>query len=158
VVTSSSTVELDLRKASRCNCTLCTKLGVTGSMVKPAAFALRSPVTSLSTFTRTPEVATRYFCARCHVYCYGQGHLAELGGDFVSINLGCIDGFDPTAAEFVHWTAATTTGPPDRARRRGRCRPHPSLPAERGGPGQNHRSRTQRPSRGRSSNAFKPSK
>ena len=70
-------VELDLRKASRCNCTLCTKLGVTGSMVKPAAFALRSPVASLSTFTRTPEVATRYFCARCHVYCYGQGHLAE---------------------------------------------------------------------------------
>mgnify|MGYP006054900859 FL=1 len=96
-------VELDLRKASRCNCTLCTKLGVTGSMVKPAAFALRSPVASLSTFTRTPEVGTRYFCARCHVYCYGQGHLAELGGDFVSINLGCVDGFDPTAAEFVHW-------------------------------------------------------
>ena len=41
-------VELDLSKGSRCNCTMCTKLGAVGSIVKPAAFALLSPESSVA--------------------------------------------------------------------------------------------------------------
>jgi hypothetical protein len=96
-------VELDLSKGSRCNCTVCTRLGATGSLVKPAAFALLSEETQLDSFTRTPEIGTRYFCARCHIYCFGKGHLDMLGGDYVSVNLNCIEGFDETKAELVYW-------------------------------------------------------
>lgn len=96
-------VELDPTKGSRCNCSLCTKLGATGSLVKPSAFRLLCPVSALSSFTRTPEIGTRFFCARCHVYCFGKGHLEMLGGDFVSVNLNCIDGYDETRAELVYW-------------------------------------------------------
>ncbi|MBZ0231548.1 MAG: GFA family protein [Deltaproteobacteria bacterium] len=96
-------VELDLTKGSRCNCTVCTKLGVTGSIVKPAAFTLLSPESTLSSHTRTPEIGHRYFCARCHVFCFSKGRLAELGGDFVSVNLNCIDGFDVTRTELSFW-------------------------------------------------------
>lgn len=96
-------VELDLAKGSRCNCTMCTKLGVIGSIVKPAAFKLLSPESSLGSFTRTPEIGSRSFCARCHIYCFSKGHLEMLGGDFVSVNLNCIDGFDVTRAEIGHW-------------------------------------------------------
>ena len=96
-------VEVDLAKGSRCNCTLCTKLGAIGSLVKPAAFTLLSAESSLASFTRTPEIGSRFSCARCHIYCFGKGHLDILGGDFVSVNLNCIDGFDVSQTELVHW-------------------------------------------------------
>ena len=96
-------VELDWSKGSRCNCSLCTKLGAVGSLVKPPAFKLLSEESKLSAFTRTPEIGQRFFCSRCHIYCYGIGHLAELGGDFVSVNLNCLDGFDVSQAELIHW-------------------------------------------------------
>lgn len=96
-------VEADIAKGSRCNCTLCTKLGATGSLVAPAAFTLLSDESKLASFTRMPQVAQRYFCARCHVYCFTRGHLEVLGGDFVSVNLNCVDGFDASAADLIYW-------------------------------------------------------
>ena len=96
-------VELDPSTGSRCNCTLCTKLGATGSIVKPAAFTLLTAESALASFTRTPEIGTRFFCARCHVYVFGKGHLEQLGGDFVSVNLHTLDGFDVTRASLIHW-------------------------------------------------------
>ncbi|HLL25477.1 MAG TPA: hypothetical protein VK427_25245 [Kofleriaceae bacterium] len=96
-------VDVDVTKGSRCNCTTCTKLGATTSIVKPAAFTLRTPEAQLSSFTRSPEVGARYFCARCHTYCFGKGHLDVLGGDFVSVNLHCLDGYDATRTEIVYW-------------------------------------------------------
>lgn len=96
-------VEVDLAQGSRCNCTICTKLGPVGSIVKPAAFTLLSPEAGLASYSRMPELGMRYFCARCHVYCFGRGHLAELGGDFVSVNLNCIDGFDVSQVALVYW-------------------------------------------------------
>jgi hypothetical protein len=96
-------VEVDLSKGSRCNCTTCTKLGTTGSVVRPAAFTLLSPESKLASFTRTPDIASRYFCARCHAFCFGKGHLEVLGGDFVSVNLNCIDGFDVSRTELSYW-------------------------------------------------------
>jgi hypothetical protein len=71
--------------------------------VKPEAFKLLSDEAKLASFSRAPEVANRFFCARCHVFCFGEGHLAELGGDFVSVNLNTLDGFDPSLASKVYW-------------------------------------------------------
>ncbi len=96
-------VELDLSKGARCNCTICTKLGAVGSIVKPAAFTLLSPESKLGSFTRTPEIGHRYFCARCHSFCFSKGHLEQIGGDHVSVNLSCIDGFDVTKTELAYW-------------------------------------------------------
>jgi hypothetical protein len=96
-------VELDIGKGSKCNCTLCTKLGATGSIVKPSAFTLLCSESSLASFSRVPEVANRFFCARCHVYCFGKGHLEAVGGDFVSVNLNCVDSFDVSVTELIHW-------------------------------------------------------
>ena len=94
---------VDLSKGSRCNCTWCTKLGVTASLLKPAAFTLLSEEATLASFTRTPEIGRRFFCARCHVYCFSKGRLEMLGGDFVSVNLNCLDGFDASQAEIVYF-------------------------------------------------------
>lgn len=96
-------VEVDASKGSQCNCTPCTKLGATASLVKPAAFHLLTDEAALASFSRAPEVGSRYFCARCHVFCFSKGHLEMLGGDFVSVNLNCLDDFDVSKTELVHW-------------------------------------------------------
>lgn len=96
-------VEVDITKGSQCNCTLCARLGSTGSIVKPAAFTLLTPEAKLASYARNADIGTRYFCSRCHVYCFGKGHLEMLGGDFVSVNLNCVDDFDLSKAELIHW-------------------------------------------------------
>src|SRR6187551_1627378 len=86
---------LDLANGgTRCNCSICTKTMTTGAMCKPDAFRLLSGEADLSGYAWGHKVSTRYFCKHCGVQCFGKGSLAELGGDFVSINVNCIDGLD----------------------------------------------------------------
>jgi hypothetical protein len=40
---------------------------------------------------------------RCGVHCFGRGHLVELGGDYVSVNLNCLDDVDPNQLSVVYW-------------------------------------------------------
>jgi hypothetical protein len=94
---------VDAGVASGCNCSICTRLGALGAVVKPGAFRLLSDEAKLASFSRAPDIANRFFCARCHIFCFGKGHLAELGGDFVSINLNTLDNFDPSLARIVYW-------------------------------------------------------
>jgi hypothetical protein len=98
-------VDMDLgaTNASKCNCSICTKLGVTGGVVKPAAFKLEAGEGELSTYAFGTKMATRYFCKRCGVHLFGKGHLAELGGDFVSVNVNTLEGVEPTELELVYW-------------------------------------------------------
>ena len=84
--------EVDLRAATRCNCTICQKLGVVGCVIAPTAFRLLSPEGDL---TRYPNsVGARFFCPTCGVHCFGNGHLDFLGGDFVSVNVNTLDGIE----------------------------------------------------------------
>jgi len=96
-------VEVDASSGSRCNCSICTKLNPTGAMVKPGAFRLLEGREALGEYRWGAKISTRFFCKRCGVYCYGSGHLAELGGDFVSVNLNCLDDIDPAAIKIAHW-------------------------------------------------------
>ncbi|HEY0709548.1 MAG TPA: GFA family protein [Polyangia bacterium] len=96
-------VVVDPTQGSRCNCSVCTKLGVTTSIVKPEAFTLLSDEATLASFSRFPEIANRFFCKRCHVFLFSKGHLEEVGGDFVSVNLNTLDDFDPLDVTVVHW-------------------------------------------------------
>ena len=69
----------------------------------PAGFRLLSDESALGQYVWGAKVSTRYFCKHCGVHCFGRGHLAELGGDFVSINANTLDDFDPNTVPFVHW-------------------------------------------------------
>lgn len=95
-------VDLDLSKGgTRCNCSICTKLGAYGTSVKPADFRLTAGEDARLIVANS--VGTRVFCAKCGVYCYGDGDLPELGGAFVSINLNTVDGIDPYALPVMFW-------------------------------------------------------
>ena len=70
---------VDASVASSCNCSICMKLGVLGAIVKPEAFRLLSDEAKLASYSRAPEIANRFFCARCHVHCFGKGNLPRIG-------------------------------------------------------------------------------
>jgi len=96
-------VTIDASQGSRCNCSICSKLGQLASIVKPEAFELLSGRDSLSEYVWRNKVSQRSFCKHCGVHCFAAGHLAEVGGDFVSINLNTLDELDPLDVKVVHW-------------------------------------------------------
>jgi hypothetical protein len=96
-------VDIDASQGSRCNCSVCTKTAVLGGMVKPAAFRLVAGEERLSTYEWGAKTGKRYFCSRCGVHCFGKGHLAELGGDYVSINLQCLDDLEVADVKVSYW-------------------------------------------------------
>lgn len=97
-------VELDLAAGgTMCNCTVCTKIASVGAIVTPSAFVLVSGEDSLSTYEWGGKIGQRKFCKHCGVHCFAPGHLDVLGGDYVSVNLNCLDDFDLSAAKLAYW-------------------------------------------------------
>jgi hypothetical protein len=96
-------VVLDASTGSMCNCSVCTKIASVGAIVKPEAFALESGADSLSTYEWAGRTAQRKFCKHCGVHCFAYGHLDVLGGDYVSINLNCLDDFDRSRVKLGYW-------------------------------------------------------
>jgi hypothetical protein len=97
-------VDLDLSAGgSMCNCSVCTKIAAVGAIVPPAAFRLTAGADSLSTYEWGAKISQRKFCKHCGVHCFGFGHLDVLGGDYVSINLNSLDGFDRGTVTIGHW-------------------------------------------------------
>jgi len=96
-------VSVNALHGSRCNCRICTKLGVLSANVKPSAFRLLTDESKLASYSRFPEIANRYFCSNCHTLCFGKGDIPEVGGAFVSVNLNTLDDIDPAQVAVVYW-------------------------------------------------------
>jgi hypothetical protein len=94
---------VDASAGSQCNCTVCTKLGATTTIIKPAAFKLLTDPAKLASYSRMPEIANRYFCARCHGFVYSAGNIPEIGGEFVSVPLNVLDDIDLIDVAVTHW-------------------------------------------------------
>jgi hypothetical protein len=88
---------------SRCNCTLCTRRGVTAAITRPAGFRLLSGDEALSTYTWRAKTFTFLFCSRCGIHVFGRGDLPELGGAFVSVNVNCLDDIDVATLKVIYW-------------------------------------------------------
>jgi hypothetical protein len=88
---------------SRCNCSVCTKIGPLAGIVKPAAFTLLAGAENLGTYEWGPKISQRFFCKSCGVHCFGKGHLDAVGGDYVSINFNCLDEVEIKDLKVVYW-------------------------------------------------------
>jgi len=96
--------ELDLGQGgSRCNCSVCTKTAILGAIVKPHQLSLLKGEEALGAYAWGPKISKRYFCRHCGIHCFGRGHLAEVGGDYASVNLNCLDDFDPWSVAAIYW-------------------------------------------------------
>jgi hypothetical protein len=89
--------------AGRCNCSICSKSGVTGFIVQPDAFQLLSPEADLGSYGWGGKISTRYFCRHCGIHCFGRGYLEQIGGHYVSINANCLDEVEPTELKIIYW-------------------------------------------------------
>jgi hypothetical protein len=96
--------ELNLEAGGgRCNCSICTKTAVTSALVKPEAFRLLSSEAALGTYEWGAQISRRFFCKQCGIHCFGRGHLAEVGGDYVAVNLNCLEGVELTGVPVQYW-------------------------------------------------------
>jgi hypothetical protein len=97
-------VDADLAEGGgRCNCSVCTKTGPLSKLVKPDAFRLLAGETQLSRYEWGAKISSRFFCKQCGVHCFGRGHLAEVGGDYVSVNLNCLDDIELVGLKATYW-------------------------------------------------------
>ena len=49
------------------------------------------------------KISKRFFCKACGTHCFGRGHLAEVGGDYVSFSYNAVDDFEVSELSVVHW-------------------------------------------------------
>jgi hypothetical protein len=83
----------------KCNCSICTKTRNWSALIKPDAFRLLCGQDALTEYRFGSGQGAHLFCKHCGVRSFETGHVKEIGGDYVSIKVACLDGVDP--AELV---------------------------------------------------------
>lgn len=85
--------DLDLSKGTgRCNCSYCAKVRNWSIGIKPDELRLLTGKDDIFEYGfRDNSTNHHVFCKHCGVRLYTHGHVAEIGGDYVSVMLSALD-------------------------------------------------------------------
>jgi hypothetical protein len=95
-------IESEMKSATQCNCSICTKKGGINHRVPPERFRLLGGEESLGLYQFNTLTAKHFFCRHCGVQVFGNPRRAP---DHYAVNLRCLDDFHAVvrAIEIAHF-------------------------------------------------------
>lgn len=87
-------VDADLGSVIECNCSHCARKGFLLAFTPAQNFRLLSGADALSEYRFNKNAINHQFCRVCGVQAFASGTMPD-GSAVRSINVRCIDGFDP---------------------------------------------------------------
>ena len=91
--------EAPVGEVIECNCSLCSKRGHLLAFVPRDKFTLKTPEKDLSTYTFNTHRIRHHFCSQCGCGPFGEAK-APNGIAMASINMRCVEGFEPGQVKF----------------------------------------------------------
>jgi hypothetical protein len=89
-------VDGDIKGATACNCSICSRKGVLMWFVPRDQLRLLTPAADMATYTFNKHVIQHHFCPVCGMHPFGEGADPK-GNKMAAVNIRCLEGVDVEA-------------------------------------------------------------